>query len=249
MHFMEYRVPSAMEQFRRILAIPVKKTESRLVRHLTTEETQAILDPPDPTGWSGIRDRAMLHLCYAGALRVSELISLRLDDLKLQPQANVLIHGKGRKERCLPLWKTTTAALRAWLAVRRSPPVPELFVSMRGESLTRSGFEYILRKHVRTARQRSPSLATKRVSPHVLRHTCALTVLQATKDLRKVALWLGHAHMQTTEMYTRADASVKLEALESVMPPTLRSGRFKATDKLIASLTSGSFMRSGTAPK
>lgn len=249
MHFMEYRVPSAMEQIRRILAIPAKKAESRLVRHLTAEEMQAILDAPDPTGWKGIRDRAMLHLCYAGALRVSELIGLRLDDLKFQPQANVLVHGKGRKERCLPLWKTTTAALRAWLAVRGTVPVPELFVSARGESLTRSGFEYILHKHVRTARQHCPSLATKGVSPHVLRHTCALTVLQATKDLRKVSLWLGHAHMQTTEMYTRADPSVKLEALESVMPPKLRSGRFKATDKLIASLTSRSFMRSGTAPQ
>ena len=189
----------------------------------------------------------MLHLCYAGALRVSELIGLCLDDLKFQPQATVLVHGKGRKERCLPLWKTTAAALRAWLAVRGTVPVPELFVSARGESLTRSGFEYILRKHVRTARQHCPSLATKGVHPHVLRHTCALTVLQATKDLRKVSLWLGHAHMQTTEMYTRADPSVKLEVLESVMPPKLRSGRFKATDQLIASLTSTSFMRSGPA--
>ena len=124
-------------------------------------------------------------------------------------------------------------------------PQPELFVNARSESLTRSGVEYILRKYVVTARQQYPSLATKRVSPHVLRHTCALTVLQATKDLRKVSLWLGHAHMQTTEIYTRADPSVKLEALESVMPPKLRSGRFKATDKRIASLTSRrSVMRS-----
>jgi site-specific recombinase XerD len=122
--------------------------------------------------------------------------------------------------------------------------VPELFVSSRGESLTRSGFDYILRKHVRASSHRCPSLALKRVSPHVLRHTCALAVLQATKNLRKVALWLGHVHMQTTEMYTRADPSVKLEALESVMPPKLRSGRFKATDKLIAWLTSPSVMRS-----
>jgi len=249
MHFVEYRVPSAIEQIRRILAIPAKKTESRLVRHLTAEEMQAILDAPDPAGWGGIRDRAMLHLCYAGALRVSELTGLRLNDLEFQPQANVLVHGKGRKERCLPLWKTTTRALRAWLAVRGAVQVPEVFVSRRGQSLTRSGFEYILRKHVRAARQHCASLATKRVSPHVLRHTCGLTVLQATKDLRKVSLWLGHAHMQTTEMYTRLDPSVKLEALESVMPPTLRSGRFKATDKLIASLTSRSFMRSKTAPK
>ena len=244
MHFLEYRVPSAIEQIRRVLAIPVKKAESKLVRHLTAEETQALLDVPDPAGWRGTRDRAMLHLCYGGALRVSELIGLRLDDLKFHPQPSVLVHGKGRRERCLPLWKTTTAALRAWLAVRGTVAVPELFVSARGESLTRSGFEYILRKHARTARQHCPSLATKRVHPHVLRHSCALTVLQATKDLRKVALWLGHAQTQTTEMYTRVDPSVKLEALESMVPPKLRSGRFKATDKLIASLRAATLMRS-----
>ena len=127
--------------------------------------------------------------------------------------------------------------------------MPELFVSARGESLTRSGFEYILRKHVRTARQHCPSLATKRVFPHLLRHTCALTVLQATEDLRKVSLWLGHAHMQTTEIYTRADPSVKLETLESVVPPKLRSGRFKATDKLIASLGRATLMQSKKSSK
>ena len=159
-----------MERIRRILAIPVKKAESRLVRHLTVEEMQAIMDAPDPTSWGGTRDRAMLHLCYAGALRVSELIGLCLEDLKFQPQANVLVHGKGRRERCLPLWKTTASALRAWLAVRGTVPVPELFLNARGQSLTRSGFEYILRKHVRTASQHSLSLAAKRVSPHVLRH-------------------------------------------------------------------------------
>jgi site-specific recombinase XerD len=249
MHFLEYRVPSAMEQIRRILAIPAKKAESKLVCHLTAEEMQALLDAPDPTGWKGIRDRAMLHLCYGGGLRVSELIGLRLDDLQFQPQPSVLVHGKGRRERCLPLWKTTTTALRTWMAVRGTVSVPELFVSARGESLTRSGFEYILRKHARTAEQHCPSLATKRVHPHVLRHTCALTVLQATKDLRKVSLWLGHAQTQTTEMYTRVDPSVKLEALESVVPPKLRSGRFKATDKLIASLRTATFMRSTKSSK
>ena len=249
MHFLEYRVPAAIEQIRRILAIPAKKAESRLVRHLTAEEIQAVLDAPDPTRRQGIRDRAMLHLCYAGGLRVSELIALRVDDLKFAPQADVLINGKGRRQRCLPLWKTTTAALRAWLAVRGTrAAVPELFVNARGESLTRSGFEYILRKHIASARQHCKSLATKRVSPHVLRHTCALTVLQATKDLRKVSLWLGHAHLQTTEIYTRVDPSVKLEALESVLPPKLRSGRFKTTDKLIASLRTNSVMR-GKNPK
>ncbi|MCC6195031.1 MAG: tyrosine-type recombinase/integrase [Burkholderiales bacterium] len=243
MRFMEYRVPSALEQIHRVLAIPMKKTDSRLVRHLSTEEIQALLDAPQPVDWAGIRDRAMLHLCFAAGLRVSELTSLRLEDLSLHPHASVLVRGKGRRERCLPLWKQTAAALRAWLAVRGTAPVPEIFVNARREPMTRSGFEYVLEKYVHTASKRCPSLATKRISPHVLRHSCALTILQATKDLRKVSLWLGHANMQTTEIYTRADPSIKLEALDAVTAPSLRSGRFRATDKLIASLTSGSFMR------
>jgi len=246
MHFLEYRVPSALEQIRCILAIPSKKTETRLVNHLTVEEMQAILNAPEPTSWSGLRDRAMLHLCFAAGLRVSELVALQLGDVTLQPQASILVHGKGRRERCLPLWKVTAAAMRAWLAVRGKALAPEFFVNAQGQPMTRSGFEYILDKHVHTATSSCPSLSKKRVSPHVLRHTCALTVLQATKDLRKVSLWLGHANMQTTEMYTRADPSVKLEALESMIAPKLRSGRFKATDELIASLTSHSVMRSGT---
>jgi integrase/recombinase XerD len=244
MHYLEYRIPSAMEQIQRVLAIPPKKTESRLVRHLTMEEMQAILNAPDPTCREGIRDRAMLHLCFAGGLRVSELVALRQTDITLQPYASILVHGKGRRERSLPMWKVTVAAIRAWLAVRGTAPAPELFLSARGRPMTRSGFEYILGKHVQAAAKSCPSLSKKRVSPHVLRHTCALTVLQATKDLRKVSLWLGHAHMQTTEMYTRADPSVKLEALEATIAPELRSGRFKATDKLIASLKSRSLMRS-----
>ena len=243
MHFMAYRVPSALEQIQRILAIPSKKAETRLVKHLTVEEMQSILNAPVPQYRDGIRDRAMLHLCFACGLRVSELIGLRLGDVSLQPNASILVHGKGRKERCLPLWKETTSALRAWLSVRGEVLVPELFLNARGESMTRSGFEYILHKHTETASEHCRSLATKRVSPHVPRHTCALTILQATKDIRKVSLWLGHANMQTTEMYTRADPSVKLEALESVIAPKLRSGRFKATDQLIASLKVRSVMR------
>jgi site-specific recombinase XerD len=173
MHYMEYRVPAALEQIHRILAIPTKKTDTRLVKHLTMEEMQSIFDAPDPTVRDGIRDRAMLHLCFAGGLRVSELIGLRMDDLKLQPQAAILVHGKGRKERCLPLWKETASALRAWLSLRGDLLVPELFVNARGESMTRSGFEYILRKHVRTAQKTYPSLSAKRISPHVLRHYVA----------------------------------------------------------------------------
>jgi integrase/recombinase XerD len=240
MRFMQYRVPSALGQIQQILAIPMKKTESRLVRHLSTEEIQALLDAPQPS----IGLASMLHLCFAAGLRVSELTGLRLEDLSLHPNPAIIVRGKGRRERSLPLWKQTAAALRAWLAVRGAVPVPELFVNTRREPLTRSGFDYVLEKHVRTASKRCPSLRAKRISPHLLRHSCALTILQATKDLRKVSLWLGHASVQTTEIYTRADPSIKLEAIDSVTPPSLRSGRFRASDKLIASLTRrSSFMR------
>lgn len=129
-----------------------------------------------------------------------------------------------------------------------APPIGHHDRDLR-QPLTRSGFEYILAKHVHTAATSCPSLSTKRISPHVFRHTCALTVLQATKDLRKVSLWLGHADMQMTNMYTRADPSVKPEALEAMIASKLHSGRFKATDKLIASLTPWSVMRSARPSK
>ena len=136
------------------------------MRHLSTEEIQALLDAPQPVDWAGIRDRAMLHLCFAAGLRVSELVGLRLEDLSLHPHAAVVVRGKGRRERCLPLWKQTVAALRAWLAVRGAAPVPEIFVNARREPLTRSGFEYILEKHARTAGRR-----VRRWQPNVYPHT------------------------------------------------------------------------------
>ncbi len=143
---------------------------------------------------------------------------------------------KGRRERCLPLWKETAADLRAWLAVRGVVPVPELFVNAEGAPMTRAGFEYILDKHVATATKSCPSLKGRSVSPHQLRHSCALIMLRATRDIRKVALWLGHSDIRTTEIYLRVDPSEKLEAVEAVVPPGLRRGRFKAPDALIASL-------------
>jgi len=238
MRYMQYRLPSALEQIQRVLAIPAKKTDTRLIHHLTLEEMQAILDAPDPTTRFGIRDRAMLQLCFSAGLRVSELVTLRLADLNLQPKPTILIHGKGRRERALPLWQQTSRAIRAWLPLRGQTSVPELFLNAQGEPMTRAGFEYILQKHAATASSRCPSLLQKRVSPHVLRHTCAMTVLTATKDIRKVSLWLGHSTMQTTEIYLRADATEKSETVELITPPKLRAGRFRATDKLLASLRS-----------
>ena len=234
--YVEFRVPSALTQAQQIHAIPGKRHDQALVRHLTREEVQSILNAPNITTRLGIRDRAMLHLCYAGGLRVSELVSLPLESLSLQRPPSIRVLGKGRKERCLPLWKETAADLRAWLAVRGAVPVPELFVNAEGAAMTRAGFEYILNKHVNTATASCSSLSERSVSPHQLRHSCALTILRATRDIRKVALWLGHADTRTTEIYLRVDPSEKLEVVEAVLPLGLRRGRFKAPDALIASL-------------
>jgi integrase/recombinase XerD len=234
--YVEFRVPSALAQARQIHAIPGKRHDQELVRHLTTEEVRAVVAAPDVTTRLGLRDRAMLHLCFAGGLRVSELVGLPLENLSLQRTPSLRVHGKGRKERCLPLWKETATDLRAWLAVRGAMPAPELFVNATGAAMTRAGFEYVLDKHVRTAAKSCTSLRGRSVSPHQLRHSCALTLLRATRDIRKVALWLGHADIRTTEIYLRVDPSEKLEAVQAVLPLGLRRGRFKAPDALIASL-------------
>ena len=151
MRYVEYRVPSVLEQIGQIHAIPTKRHDQRLIRHLAMEEIRAILNAPDITTRLGIRDRAMLHLCFAAGLRVSELVSVPLENLSLRRPASVLILGKGRKERSLPLWKETTADLRGWLAVRGSVRASELFVNAEGAPMTRAGFEYVLDKHRRAA--------------------------------------------------------------------------------------------------
>lgn len=234
--FLEYRVPSCLEQARRIGAIPMKKTDQALIRHLNRNEIRALLDAPDLSSTSGLRDRAMLHLAFAAGLRVSELVGLRLDQIEQGAAPCVHVMGKGRRERILPLWKETAAAIAVWLKVRVPDRDPELFLSARGRALTRSGFEYILAKHVAVAAQNQPSIAGKRVTPHVLRHSCAMHTLQATRDIRKVALWLGHASLQSTETYLRADPTEKLEALASMVPLGLQPGRFQVPDKLLAML-------------
>jgi integrase/recombinase XerD len=234
-HFLEYRHPAALEQIRRVLAIPFKKTDSRLVPYLVRGEVQALLDAPDPATRDGIRDRAMLHLAVCAGLRASELTGLRIDDVNM-PSMSILVHGKGRRQRALPLWKTTATALRAWLAVRGQVPTPEVFVNDRGKPLSRWGFAYVLKRHGETAARLCPELLKKRISPHVLRHTSAMIVLQATQDIRKVSLWLGHSNMATTEIYTRGDPTEKLEAIAAITPPHLRKGSFRSPDKLIAML-------------
>lgn len=233
--YVEHRVPSAIDQVRRILAIPTKRSTSRLVGYLTRDEAQAIINAPDSTG-PGLRDRAMLHLAVATGMRVSEIVGAQLEDLDLQRQPTITVHGKGRRERRLPLWRETATALKRWLRARSDGSSRQLFLNDRGGALTRSGFAYLLDKYVDVAARTVPSIRKKRVSPHVLRHTCAMLTLQATRDVRKVALWLGHAHLTTTEVYLRADPTEQLDALAKVAPFGLRPGRFKGADRLIAML-------------
>jgi len=234
--FLEYRLPSCLEQARQIGAIPMKKTDQALIRHLNRDEIRALLDAPDPHSASGLRDRAMLHLAFAAGLRVSELVGLRLDQIERGPAPCVHVMGKGRRERILPLWKETASAIAVWVKARAPNRDPELFLSAQGCALTRSGFEYILAKHVAIAARSQPSIAGKRVTPHVLRHSCAMHTLQATHDIRKVALWLGHASLQSTETYLRADPTEKLEALAAMAPLGLQRGKFQVPDKLLAML-------------
>lgn len=234
--FLEYRLPDCLDQARRIHAIPMKKTDEALVAHLGLEEIQALLDAPDPRTVSGTRDRAMLHITFAAGLRVSELIGLHLDHVDQHHWASIHVMGKGRRERILPLWKETAAALKAWISIRPATAEPELFLNSSGHAMTRSGFAYILAKHAAAAAKIHPSIAGKHVTPHVLRHSCAMHTLKATRDIRQVSLWLGHASLQSTEIYLRADPTEKLEALGAMKSPALKPGRFRAPDKVLAML-------------
>lgn len=232
--FVEHRQPACLEQAMMIRAMPTKRTDAKLIDYLTKEEVRALLAAPNRHTPGGLRDRAMLHLAYAAGLRASELLAVRMDDFPDGSFSSVRILGKGRRERVLPLWNETQSAIRAWLAVRPGRVGPELFLNRDGRRMTRDGFAYRLRRHVATAERSTPSIAAKHVTPHVLRHSCAMHTLQATGDIRKVALWLGHASIQTTEMYLRADPTEKLALLEAHHAPLIQPGKFREpSDKLM----------------
>jgi len=233
MRFIEHRAPFALDQIARVLAIPTKRSDEPLVPYLTDDEWHSLVDSPDVTTWCGLRDRALLYLAVTVGLRVSELVGAKLADISLGTDPTIVVQGKGRRYRELPLWKSVAGEMRKWLASRGESDAAEIFIGQHRRALTRSGVEAIVRRHERNAQMQCPSIATKRVSPHVLRHTCAMIVLRATGDLRKVALWLGHASIQTTEIYTRADPTEKLAAIETQLPPSLRPGRFRDADRVI----------------
>lgn len=222
----------------RVLAIPTKRTESKPVEFLTRPEVETLLDAPDLTTWAGRRDRALLMLAAQTGLRVSELVALSCEDVVLGPGAHVRCTGKGRKQRCTPLRKSVARTLREWLRERGGRPADPLFPNARGGSLSRDGVEYLLAKHVAVARSQCPSLANKRISPHVLRHTAAMDLLHHGVDRTVIALWLGHESVETTQIYLHADLALKEEALAKTAPLDVPPGRYRPDDDLLAFLES-----------
>jgi site-specific recombinase XerD len=235
--YLEYRVPACLDICMRIRAIPSKRISQPLVDFLSRSELQALLNAPDRHSRFGLRDRAMLHLAYACGLRVSELTGLRLCDIGQPAEDTIHVLGKGRRERLLPLWKETRTVLKDWLHVR--PPVKDtaIFLNACGGPISRHGFASRLAVHVETAKNSAPSLGHKNVTPHVLRHTCAIHTLEATGDIRRVALWLGHSSVTSTEIYLRIDPVEKLDVLDAGTAPQIRKGTFTGvTDRLLATL-------------
>ena len=234
--FVEWKAPAALAQAQRIRAIPLKKADEGLVSWLTWPELQALLNAPDVRTRDGIRDRAMLYVAYFCGLRVSELTGLTLDHYDRRSPATIHVLGKGRRERFLPLATEVRSCLEDWLQVRDSAGEPTIFHNRFGRGMSSKGFAYIVAKHAAVAAKSEPGISGKHVTPHVLRHSCAMHTLQATDDERLVSVWLGHASMQSTEPYLRANPTEKLEMLDKTGIPDLKPGRFRAPDRLLSML-------------
>lgn len=236
LRYAAHRDPTALPTIQRVLAIPMKRFDRPLLGFLSREEMEAILKAPDRTTWSGQRDHVMLTMFYNTGARVSEVITLRVGDLDLDHGASVRIHGKGRKQRSTPLWPSTAKLLREWL--RRVGPDPEapLFPNRHGRPLSRSGVEQRLKVAVTIAEESCPSLRNRRISPHSVRHTTAMHLLQSGVDLTVIALWLGHESPATTHQYIEADLAMKERALQSLQQPPDKGQRFRPSDRLLAFL-------------
>jgi len=222
----------------RVLAIPAKRYHRKQIQFLARSEIDVLIAVPDQNTWAGRRDRTLLLVAVQTGLRLSELIGLRCEDVVFGVGAHVRCTGKGRKERCTPLRRETTVTLRAWLLERNGQPGDPVFPNGRGRALSSDGVEYILAKHVATARQRCPSLEKKRITPHVLRHTAAMDLLQSGVDRSVIALWLGHESMETTQIYLHADLELKERALAKTSPLGVPTRRYRPDDKLLAFLKS-----------
>lgn len=230
--------PQLLHHCQRIQAMPSKRYEKRAITYLNQAEIEALVAAPDGSTWTGRRDRTLLLLALQTGLRVSELITLTGADVVLGTGAHVRCLGKGRKERATPLRKDCVLAMRNWLAEHVGDPSKPLFVSNRGDRLSRDAVERIVCKYVEVASRRCPTLKSKRVTPHVLRHSAAMQLLQNGVDRTIIALWLGHESIETTQIYIHADLGLKEQAMAKTKPVAVPEGRYRPSDELLAFLES-----------
>ncbi len=234
--FAALRHPEHAAVIERVLAMPSKRWDRTLITYLDEDECAALLAAPDRATWTGRRDHVLLLVAAQTGLRISELIGLTLSDLHLGTGAHVSCHGKGRKDRVTPLTTGTVASLRVWLAERAGQPPDVLFPTRRGGPLSRDAIESRLAKHLPVAAHACPTLAKKRVTLHVLRHTAAMRLLHAGVDISVIALWLGHERMETTQIYLHADLALKEKALSRTKPLASAPGRYRPPDPMLAFL-------------
>ena len=230
--------PEHAADIERVLAIPTKRTDTRLISYLTDPEIDALLAAPDPTTWFGRRDHALLLLAVQTGLRASELLGLRCGDLQLSTGAYVACHGKGRKQRTTPLTPTTVAVLHPWRDERDGQPDDPLFPTRRHTFMSRDALERRIARHVAHAANTCPSLNAKTVTAHVLRHTAAMRLLHAGVDTSVIALWLGHENAETTQVYLHADMALKERAINRTTPPNTIPGRYQPDDAILTFLDS-----------
>jgi site-specific recombinase XerD len=231
-----YQHPEHAAVIHRVLAIPAKRFEKRLISYLTDAEAQALIDAPDQARWEGRRDRALLMLALQTGLRVSEIVALNRGDIMLGTGAHVRCEGKGRKQRTVPLTRPTQATLHTWLTERAGAPNDPLFPTRTGRRLSRDAVERRIATHAASAAQQCPSLRDKKLHPHVLRHSCAMSLLHAQVDTAVIALWMGHADTRSTAPYLHADLAIKERALALTTPATVRPGRYRPPDRILAFL-------------
>jgi site-specific recombinase XerD len=235
-HYAALRAPDHAAGIQRVLAIQPQRHDRAIVDFLARDEIEALLAAPSRDTWLGRRDHALLTLALQTGLRVSELTGLATQDVQVSAPAHARCHGKSRKDRVTPLTGHTTTVLRAWLAERGGGPADPLFPTRRGGPMSRDAVERLVAKHAATAAATCPSLQTKKVTPHVLRHSAAMTLLHAGVDITVIALWLGHESPETTHVYLHADLTLKERALARTTPPESTPGRYQAPDTLLAFL-------------
>ncbi len=233
-----FEVPAYSAQIQRVLAIPSKRFTRTLVQFLTRPEVDALLAAPNQLTWAGRRDHAFLLVAVQTGLRLSEMTGLKRKDLIVGAGAHLRLIGKGRKERCTPLAKSTLAVLKAWLREPQRGDGDVLFPNARGGRLSVHGVQYLLTKHRLAASRVCPSLKDKRVTVHRLRHTMAMDLLQAGVDRSVIALWLGHESVETTQIYLEATLAMKERALAKALPPSGKPGRYQPGDQLLGFLNS-----------